>query len=206
MIEVTHPIGVGPTLVVVPGLSPRATGLQSAAVQVNASGRTGVLLSLIACVLLVTGCANYRLGTGATPTFGTLYVEPVANKTLLPQSQALLSTRLRESFARDARVQLVNSPGAADATLVVIISDYHRDVAAVREGDTGLARKFNVTLGATCTLRDNRTGKALFENRPITAVREVFTDSGQLQAEYQTLPLLADALAAKVVHTALDTW
>jgi hypothetical protein len=206
MIEVTHPIGVGPTLVVVPGLSARATGLQSAAMQVNSSRRAGVLLSLIACVLLVTGCANYRLGTGAAPTFGTLYVEPVVNKTLLPQSQALLSTRLRESFARDARVQLVNSPGAADATLVVIISDYHRDVAAVREGDTGLARKFNVTLGATCTLRDNRTGKALFENRPITAVREVFTDSGQLQAEYQTLPLLADALAAKVVHTALDTW
>jgi hypothetical protein len=156
--------------------------------------------------LLATGCANYRLGTGATPLFRTLYVEPVANKTLLPQSQALLSTRVRESFARDARVQLVNSAGAADASLVIVINDYHRDVAAVREGDTGLARKFNVTLGATCTLRDNRTGKAIFENRPISAVREVFTDSGQLQSEYQTLPLLADALAAKVVHTALDTW
>ena len=87
-----------------------------------------------------------------------------------------------------------------------MINDYHREVAAVREGDTGLARKFNVTLGATCTLRDNRTGQALFENRSVSAVREVFTDSGQLQAEYQTLPLLADALATKVVHTALDVW
>lgn len=165
-----------------------------------------VLFSLLSCVLLASGCANYRLGTGATPTFRTLYVEPVTNKTLLPQAQALLTTRLRESFARDARVQLANSAGAADATLVIVINDYFRDVAAVREGDTGLARKFNVTLGAACTLRDNRSGQPIFENRPITAVREVFTDSGQLQAEYQTLPLLADALAAKVVHTALDVW
>ena len=103
-------------------------------------------------------------------------------------------------------MQLANSAGGADATLHVVINDYHREVAAVREGDTGLARKFNVTLGALCTLRDNRTGKAIFENRPISAVREVFTDSGQLQADYQTLPLLSDALAAKVVHTALDVW
>jgi hypothetical protein len=164
------------------------------------------ILTLVFLAVAGSGCANYRLGTGATPSFHTLYVEPVANKTLLPQSQPLLSTRLRESFARDARVQLANSAGGADATLHVVINDYRREVAAVREGDTGLARKFNVTLGALCTLRDNRTGKAIFENRPISAVREVFTDSGQLQAEYQTLPLLADALAAKVVHTALDVW
>jgi hypothetical protein len=164
------------------------------------------ILALAACLLFAAGCSHYQLGTGSTPGFTTLYVEPIANKTMLPQSQAILTTRLREWFARDARVQLVDSPSAADATLIVVINDYHREVAAVREGDTGLARKFNLTLGAACTLRDNRASKVVFENRPVTAVREIFTDSGQLQAEYQTLPLLADALAAKVVHTSLDVW
>ena len=160
----------------------------------------------VLCLLLLTGCAHYQLGTGTEPSFHTLFVAPVANKTLLPQSQPLVSTRLRETFARDARVTVVNSAAGADATLTVVINDYHRDIAAVREGDTGLARKFNVTLGALCTLRDNRTGRAIFENRPVSAIREVFTDSGQLQSEYQTLPLLADALALKVMHAALDVW
>lgn len=164
------------------------------------------LLILAACVLGTAGCANYRLGTGSAPAFRTLHVEPVANRTLLPQAQSLVTTRLRETFARDGRTQLSNSPDAADATLVVVINDYRRDIAAVREGDTGLARKFNVTLGVTCTLRDNRTGRPIFEHRPVSAVREVFTDSGQLQAEYQTLPILAEALAVKIVHTTLDTW
>ena len=132
-------------------------------------------------------------------------MDPVANKTLVPQSQPLLSTQLREMFARDGRVQLVTS-GPADATLIVVINDFRREIATVWEDDTGLARKFNVTLGATCTLRDNRTGKTLFENRPVSAVREVFTDSGLLQSEYQALPLLAEALATKVVHVALDVW
>ena len=168
--------------------------------------RVSTLLLSFFCFLIAAGCSHYQLGTDSTPSFRTLYVEPIANKTLLPQSQPLVTTRLREGFARDPRVQITNSAAGADATLVVVIDDYHRDIAAVREGDTGLARKFNVTLGATCTLRDNRTGRAIFENRPVIAVREVFTDSGQLQGEYQTLPLLAEALATKVVHTALDIW
>lgn len=157
-------------------------------------------------ILLFAGCANYQLGTGGTLTFRTLHIEPVANRTLLPQSQALLSTRLRETFARDGRVALANASAGADATLTVSIVDYRREVAAVREGDTGLARKFNLTLGVTCTLRDNRTGALIFQDRPVAAVREVFTDSGQRQGEYETLPLLAEALSLKIAHAALDVW
>lgn len=156
--------------------------------------------------LLGAGCSHYRLGTGAAPAFRTLHVEPVTNKTLLPQAQAVVSTQLRDQFARDARVQLANSPAAADATLSVVLTGYRREVAAVREGDTGLARKFNITLEALCTLRTAQGNRVIFENRPVAATREAFTDGGQLQSEYQLLPLLADALAAKVVRASLDIW
>lgn len=164
-----------------------------------------LLLPLLAAVALLAGCASYQLGTGSAPRFRTVFVEPVTNRTLLPQAQAVLSGRVRETFARDGRVALANSAESADAILRIAITTYHRDVAAVREGDTGLARKFNVTLGATCTLQ-TRDGRMIFENRPISAVREVFTDGGQLQSEYQTLPLLAEALAAKIAHASLDVW
>lgn len=167
-----------------------------------------VVFRLIAAftLLLVSGCAHYQLGTGSKVAFRTLYVEPVTNRTLLPQSQALLSTYVRQAFARDARITLVNSAALADATLAIAITDYHRDVATVREDDTGLARKFNLTLGVMCTLRDQRSGSAIFENRNVNAVREAFTDGGQLQSEYETLPLLAESLARKLVHVALDVW
>jgi hypothetical protein len=161
---------------------------------------------LIAVLLAAPGCANYQLGTGSAPSFRSIYVEPVANHTLVPQSQAILSTRLREMFLRDARVRPVNSPAGADATLTVVITDYRREIATVREGDTGLARKFNVTMAATCTLRDNRSGQNVWEGRPVTAIREIFTDSGQLQSEYQVLPLLAEVLASRILHATLDTW
>lgn len=163
-------------------------------------------LILLACVVLgVTGCGHYQLGTGSTPAFRTIYVTPVANKTTLPQAREILSTRVREALARDGRVTLVNSPQLADATLTITIVDFHREVAAVREGDTGLARKFDLTLGVDCTLQ-TRDGKTLFANRRIEGVREAFTDAGQVQTEYQTVPLLADLLAKKIAHAALDIW
>ena len=154
----------------------------------------------------LAGCSHYRLGTGGTLAFRTLYLAPIENKTLLPQAVALASSTLREEFLRDGRLTLVNSPEQADATLAVVLTGYSREVATVRPGDTGLARTFALTLSATVTLHDNRAGKDLMTSRPVDTARDAYTDSGQLQSEYQTLPLLAGALAKKVAHTALDVW
>lgn len=174
--------------------------------------------AVVAVALAGNACSHYRLGTGAEPTFRTLYVEPIVNRTALPQAHALVSARLREAFQRDGRVVLVNSADGADATLSLVITDYRREVATVRPGDTGLAHKFGLTLGASVNLRDNRTAKMLFEKRAITVARDAYTDSGQfpvsagietggqIQSEYQTLPLLAEALAQRVTHAALDVW
>ena len=43
---------------------------------------------ILASALLAQGCADYRLGTGADPSFSTLYIAPAKNKTTLAQSQA----------------------------------------------------------------------------------------------------------------------
>ena len=164
------------------------------------------VLCLLSSVLCFTGCAGYQLGTGATPKFGTLFIAPVTSETLIPQAQVLVTTQLREAFIRDGRVTLVNSAESADAVLQVSLMGYNREVAVSRQDDTGLARRFDVTLKAHATLTDNRTKQALFTRRPLTAKRGVFTDSGLVPAEYQTLPLLAELLAKEAEHAVLDTW
>jgi len=160
----------------------------------------------LSVVLLLAACAHYQLGTDGKLAFATLYIEPVENKALLPQASALVSTQLRDSLLRDGRVTLVNDPAQADAVLHVTLTNYSRAQTAARSDDTGLARKFQLTLLAVCTLRDNHTGKVLFENRPVNAVKEAYTDSGQLQSEYNTLPLLAASLADSIAHAVLDVW
>jgi len=160
------------------------------------------LVSLFA----LSGCANYHLGSGGKLTFQTLYVAPVVNESKLPQSVAVVSTGLREAFLNDSRVTLVNSADQADAILTVKLLKYSRTVTASQSNDTGQARKFDVTLEAEASLRDNRQNKFLFEKRKVEAVREVFTDSGQLQSEYNTVPLLAETLSKNVLNATLDVW
>ena len=77
--------------------------------------------------LAVAGCSNYRLGTGSRPAFASLRVEPVVNRTSLPQAEALVSARLREAFIRDGRVPLGSAKSAA--LLAVTLSDFRREVA-----------------------------------------------------------------------------
>jgi hypothetical protein len=160
----------------------------------------------VAFALLISACAHYRLGTGGQLAFATIYVEPVENKALLPEAAALVSTQIREALLRDGRATLANDPAQADVVLHVTLTNYSRAQTAARSDDTGLARKFQLTLLAVCTLRDTHTGKVLFENRPVSAVKEAYTDSGQLQSEYNTLPLLAASLANAVAHAVLDVW
>jgi hypothetical protein len=156
---------------------------------------------------LLAGCAHYQLGTQGRTAFRTLYIAPVDNQApSLAQAVALVTTQARETFARDGRVTLVASPEQADATLTIVLTDYRRETLTVRPDDTGLARKFGLDLTAVCTLKDNRAGTLLFEARPVQATRQIFTDSGQLQAEYQALPLLSESLAQAIAHAVLDVW
>jgi hypothetical protein len=156
--------------------------------------------------LVLAACAHYQLGTGAKTKFTTLYIAPVVIKVVIPQAQALVTTQLREAFIRDGRVTLVDSADAADAVLRISLVGYDRTVAVARSDDTGLARRFDVSLKAHATLTDNRQKLTYFTERPVTAKRGVFTDSGLVPAEYETLPLLAEQLANETLHAVLDVW
>jgi len=160
----------------------------------------------VAVLSLIVGCSSYQLGTTGKLSFATLHVAPVKMVALVPQAEPIISTQLRTAFINDGRLRLENSPDTAEATLLIVVKNYHREVATVRPGDTGLARKFIVTMTAEASLTDNRNGQPLFTKRKLIVKRDVYTDSGQQQAEYQILPLLAEDLAAKASHAVLDTW
>ncbi|WP_415907625.1 LPS assembly lipoprotein LptE [Oleiharenicola sp. Vm1] len=168
--------------------------------------RLAFLASLVAVALGLVSCAHYHLGTGAEPRFQTLHVAVVKSDVLVPQAAALVSTQVREAFIKDGRVRLVDSPAEADATLTLTLEDYHREQTVARADDTGLARRYDLILQARATLTDQRTKKIVFANQPLKVSRGAFTDSGQLQSEYQTLPLLAEQLAERALHAVLDTW
>ena len=191
-----------------------ALGLRCIVPPLRAIFRGTVLLLTLLLAGAGVGCANYRLGTGANLPVRTLYVETVENASGVPQAVVLFTNQLREALLRDGRVRLVDSAADADAALFVKLTRYGREVATVLPNDTGLARKFHLTLDATASLRDDRSGKVFFADRPLVARRQAYTDdpgaSGQFgnqrQSEYQALPLLAESLAQAAARSVLDVW
>lgn len=172
---------------------------------VTAPFRMGRGPALAAAALLLSACAGYRLGTEGSLDFQTLYVAPVANDAIVPQAVALVSREIRAAFARDGRITLVDSPEDADAVLTVGLAGYGRTVTTAHPEDTGRARKFDLMLEAEILLDRPGSGEPLLQRR-VAVTRQIFTDGGQLPAEYQALPHLAQQLADRVTHAALDVW
>ncbi len=173
-------------------------------------------LALVAALalLLTSACSHYRLGTGVTRDFETIFVAPVETNAALPQATAILTTQIRETFLRDGRLRVVNSREEADAVLTVSLGGLKREFLTALPSDTGLARKMGLTLEATATLRDPSGQKTWFADRAIRVERQIFTDDGgpslapvqQTQAEYQLVPQLAEPFAASVKSAVLDIW
>lgn len=160
----------------------------------------------VAVALLLAGCASYRLGSPSQPAFKTVFIPPVTNDAFLPQSRAIITTHLREAFARDGRITLAAGPDDADRILEVRLAEYSREMTTARRDDTALARSFALSLDVEISLVDPRTGTRAPDKAPLRVTMETYTDSGQPQSEYQSVPLLAGKLATEVVHRVLDTW
>lgn len=171
-----------------------------------------IVRALLACFALaltagLTACGGrYQLGPGSDPGFATLHVAIVRSDTMVPQSTAVFTTAIRAAFLKDGRVRLVDRPDEADAILRITLTDYGREMTVAQPTDTGLARRYDVTLSAIATLTDQRDGRPLLTDRPLVARRGVFSDGGNVQAEAQTLPLLAERLAEETLRAVLDRW
>lgn len=174
--------------------------------------------TLLAFAFFTAACSHYRLGTGAQRDYESIFIAPVDTDAVIPQSTAVFSTQIRESFIRDGRLRVVNTPDEADAILTVKLASYRRDSLTRLPTDTGLTRKFGLILDATATLRDAKGEKTWFADRPLRVERQIFTDDGtpagptflqpvqQTQAEYAIVPTLGENLAAQVKSAVLDTW
>tara|TARA_R110002167_G_scaffold184813_2_gene385360 strand:- start:543 stop:1082 length:540 start_codon:yes stop_codon:yes gene_type:complete len=158
-------------------------------------------------LFLASGCSNYHLGTKSAPLlFKSLFIAPVVNTAAVPQAVVPVSTAIRTALMNNPRVQLSATSDTADAIIEVTLVKYGRDFTAVLPTDTALARKFDITLTAICTLTHQGTGRVLFANREIKSTRQIFVDGGQNPAEYQVMPQLADDLARRIAHAVLDVW
>ena len=164
-----------------------------------------------------SGCNSYQFGNPAELAFESIYVQPVTNDSFAPQAQAILSTQIRDAFIRDGRTKLVTSREAADAVLIVNLTEYNRRAAARQSVDTTVAASFSLLLAVEVSLFNQNKGEYYFQERTIQKsaiayAEDPYANPGAsqtqdfLQSEYQAMPRLTRDLASRIADEVLNPW
>ncbi|MBT4757166.1 MAG: hypothetical protein HOO08_02115 [Opitutae bacterium] len=181
------------------------------------------LIGLVSIVVLslISGCANYQLGTSAQIPFKSIYIKPATNQSFAPQAQPIVSAQIRETFIRDARVKLVANQADADAILYVDLTDYKRSAGSRNSTDTAIANNFYIRLTAKVSLFDQSKGNYLFQQRSIQADTNAYIGNpynGSISAEVdnqiisyqvserQAMEQLAREIGRKITDQVLSPW
>lgn len=171
--------------------------------------RNFLALSIAAMIaLVVSGCGSYRLaGTPQPLPFSTIYVKPVINRSYAPQATQTLSAQVANMLAQSPNLRVVYQSDA-EATLEVEITDYKHWLKATRADDTALGLSYEVILTCRCSLLDNKTGKFIFQGKPVV-YRDVVYLGGTgdlIGPEYQNMPILARGMARRIADEVLGIW
>ncbi|MEO0508291.1 MAG: LPS assembly lipoprotein LptE [Verrucomicrobiota bacterium] len=176
------------------------------------------ILGAALSISVLTGCKNYQLGHPTDLPFETIFVKPTANDGFAPQSQALISSAVRERILRDSRIKLISKEDSADVVLYVTIVSYKRQIGTRDRDDTETALDYDIVLDTKISLYDQRSGEYLIKDRRISDRSTAYvgepyappggiTETGSLtQSEYQAMPRIARDIGRKIADEVLSAW
>lgn len=155
------------------------------------------LWALAWAMLLLTGCAGYRLGpvNGLTARDKSIQIIPFANQTQEPHLTDEVTFQLRKQLERDATYRLVTSE-AGDVVVNGVITRYVREALSFQPNNLTVL-DYRISVIAHVTASDRSSGKMLL-NQDVVGNTLVRVGNDMVSAERQGLPLLAADLAKRV--------
>ncbi|MBK1878642.1 LPS assembly lipoprotein LptE [Pelagicoccus mobilis] len=167
--------------------------------------RTFALIGALV-TLLFTGCASYQMGEPTELPYRTIYVAPPQNLSTLAKLEGPLNAALRQEILQTSSLELAQ-PGRQDATLDLTLTKAKREIAAVTTEDLGRGRKFELVLDFELSLKRPGNNEDYFvQSREFTIKRDIFTESGLVDAEYQAGPEISREAAEKAIQIITDLW
>jgi len=161
----------------------------------------------ILLLLLVAGCAGYKLGptNGLSAGEKSVQVNPFINKTLEPRLSETITLEVRKRVQQDGTYKLATHN---DGDLIINgeILFYHRSALSYQPGDVLTVRDYQLTISARITAIDRHSGET--NAHQIVRGRTIVRAGNDLaSAERQAVPLVAYDLARNVVAAIADgTW
>jgi len=162
------------------------------------------LLFLLPAVMLLAGCAGYRVGPTSGQEAGSrsIQIQPFVNHTPEAGMADELTSALRKSIQRDGTFQLATH-GGADIVVKGVINNYQRRELSLSRNDTRTVQDYQVQLTAQIVATETATGRIVLD-RPVSAGALLRVGDDFVSSERQALPILARDLASKITSLLAD--
>ena len=169
---------------------------------------TGRVLAFVSAVLVLSGCAGYRVGDISGRDIQgvrSVYVPVVRNSSLTPDLDMTVTNAIIRRFNNDGTLT-VQQNNAADSELDVTISDVERLPMRSSSTDVLVTEEYQLTIIGKATFVSRRLGKKIFENVTINGSTSFFTQADINEGERQALPLACTDLANNAVRLVTEGW
>ena len=165
-----------------------------------------LLLSLIAAVMLISGC-GYKVGYLGHPQLTTVAVAPVSNDTLSYNASSVLRQKLSEVFTTDGTMKL-KSLTQADCIVYarIVIVNYAQSSGRLSDEDDFLPVEWNVTVEAEFSLVIPGRGKPLIGPQKVTGTAEFISDIDLENARTNALNQALFKVARTIVSNVTEAW
>ena len=151
-------------------------------------------------VILLAGCAGYRLGPTGVADAGarTIEVQPFNNQTLQPRLGDSLTQSVRERVQTDATYRLATH-GGGDIVVSGVIHQYLRQGLGFLNADVATPENYRLDVVVHVTARDRISGKTILD-KDVRGHAFVHIGDDLASAERQAMPLLTEDLARNIVE------
>lgn len=152
--------------------------------------RPSFMMCLTLGVLLLNGCAGYRLGTqrpAALEHVRCLRVNLFENRTLHPRVEVTATNAVIAALASDGTYQLTGIE-RADAVLNGVVTNLHYRQVRANRFDTMRAEEMEVTAEVEWVLTDAHQPLRVLKRGETRASTRFFIDSNQQTARQNALP------------------
>ena len=169
--------------------------------------RFALVLATLAAVLVVTGCAGYKLGptNGAVAGGRSVTVNFFHNKTPEPRLIESVNGALRKRIQQDGTLRL-DTAGNGDVVINGEITGFERSGISFIPTDIATVQDYTLRLIAHVKATDRHTGKVLLD-RAVSGKTSIRIRQDLVSTERQVVPLAAADLADRIVSLLVDgTW
>ncbi len=154
--------------------------------------------------IMISGCANYKLGTTLPSHLRTIYVATSVNQTTEPNIEGRVSSQVRNRFQRDGQLKVVQK-GESDIILETTLLSYDLESVAYDRNNPRATRRYNAEIKCKVCAYETKTNKLIVETI-VTGDSTFPATSDPMTARRNALNDVARDLAKEVVDSVVGAW